>query len=338
MSGAAAASEGAAPIRVLFCCDPPYFAALAAALGSLLASNGHNQLEVHLATSRPDPAQEARLADWMATQGVPFQLHRFNWGGRRWPTAFHITQATYIRLFAPRFLSPSVDRVLYLDADLLVLDDLRPLWEIDLGDHAVAAAPDPYGQGRSEALGLAAATPYVNAGVLLMNLDVWRRERVTSQLCRCVEQRGAQLLFHDQDALNLVLAGRILPLDPRWNLQAKALRPRGRRGVADAAALARAASAPAVLHYTTARKPWLFVMPVPGKALYWRSLASTPWAGSQPHDRGWRHVPEFLFNHLVDLIGLDYTWDRFQRATLPGRALARLAQGAARLAERPRAA
>jgi lipopolysaccharide biosynthesis glycosyltransferase len=314
-----------APLRLLFCCDPGYFQPLAAALASLLASNTGRPLEIHLATGRADPAQEARLAGWLAGRpGVRFHLHRFDWGARRWHTSFHITQAAYLRLFAAEFLDPGIERILYLDADLLVLDDLGPLWETELGAYAAAAVPDPYGLGRREALGLAADAPYVNSGVLLMNLALWRREDLTRRLCGYVESMGDRLLFHDQDALNAVLAGRILPLDYRWNLQARMLRPRGRRATTDPGALARAARAPAILHYTSARKPWLFVMPTPGKALYWRHLQGSPWAGVRPADLRAHKLGEFAFNHLLDLAGVDYTWDRFRRATLAGRGLDRL--------------
>jgi lipopolysaccharide biosynthesis glycosyltransferase len=309
------------PIRILFCCDPSYFAPLAAAIASLLASNEGEQFEIHLATSKPDPPQEARLARWLEGRGARLQLHRFDWGATQWHTSFHITQDAYMRLFAPRFLDSTIGKALYLDADLLVLGDLRPLWEIDLAGFAVAATPDPYGQSRRLALGIGPDAPYVNSGVLLMNLDLWRQHDLTGRLCAYIEEAGEALLFHDQDALNVVLAGEILLVDYRWNLQAKMLRPRARRRLPEVAAITRAARAPAILHYTTVRKPWLFVMATPAKPLYWRYLRQTPWAATRPRDLRWAKAPEFALNHLLDLFGLDYTWDRVRRATLPGRAL-----------------
>ncbi|MBV8681434.1 MAG: glycosyltransferase family 8 protein [Caulobacteraceae bacterium] len=324
------------PIRTLFCCDPSYFAPLAAAIASLLESNSGEQLEIHLATSRPDPEQESRLAGWLEERGARFHLHRFDWGETRWHTSFHITQEAYIRLFAPRFLDATIGKALYLDADLLVLGSLRPLWEIDLSGFAVAAAPDPYGQARREALGIGLDVPYVNSGVLLMNLDLWRRHDLTGRLYAYVEAAGEALLFHDQDALNAVLAGQILPLDFQWNLQAKMLRRRERRRLPEAEAIERAARAPAILHYTSARKPWLFVMATPAKRLYWRYLRQSPWAATRPPDLRWVKTPEFALNHLLDLAGLDYTWDRVRRATLPGRVLDRLLALIARVARRTR--
>ncbi|HEX4741994.1 MAG TPA: glycosyltransferase family 8 protein [Caulobacteraceae bacterium] len=322
------------PIRILFCCGPSYFTHLAAAIASLLASNQDEQLEIHLATSLPDLAQEARLARWVEGRGAKLKLHRFDWGATRWHTSFHITQEAYIRLFAPRFLDSTIGKALYLDADLLVLGNLRPLWEIDLTGFAVAASPDPYGQSRRQALGIGLDVPYVNSGVLLMNLDLWREHDLSGRLCAYVEEAGERLLFHDQDALNAVLAGQILPLDYRWNLQAKMLRRRARRRLPEAAAIARAVRAPAILHYTSARKPWLFVMATPAKSLYWRYLRQTPWAATRSPDLRWAKAPEFALNHLLDLAGLDYTWDRVRRATLPGRALDHLLSFLARLTGR----
>ena len=103
-------------------------------------------------------------------------------------------------------LLPDLDRVLYLDADVVVVDDLRALYATDLGSNVVAAAPDLYRQYRLAAFGLSGSQPYVNAGVLLIDLARWRRESLTDRLVRFVERSGPQLELHDQDALNAVAA------------------------------------------------------------------------------------------------------------------------------------
>jgi lipopolysaccharide biosynthesis glycosyltransferase len=330
-SGSARETRSHAPrpsgaIHLLFCCDPGYFPYLATTLASLLESNRANPLVVHLALSRRDLAAEARLSAWFAAAGTAtLEIHEFDWGDTLWHTSFHISQDAYIRLFAGRLLGPSLDKVLYLDADLLVLDDLRPLWETDISGHALAAVPDPYGADRRQALGLPEAATYVNSGVLLMNLVRWRRERLETRLSAYVGRMGEMLLFHDQDAINGVLHDEILVLDYRWNLQARMLRRPRKMTLPDRAAIARAARSPAVIHYTSARKPWLFVMATPAKALYRRYLRRTPWGGLRPPDQRISRVPEFLLNHLLYAMGSDYTWDRVRRATTVGRGIDRVA-------------
>jgi lipopolysaccharide biosynthesis glycosyltransferase len=314
-------------IRVLFCCDAGYYQHLAVAMVSLLGSNASHQLEIHVISTRREAQSEVKLLRSLESfSNFTLQIHDFRGPQiERWHTSYHITSETYARLFAATILPSSVERILYLDADLVVLADLRELWSFELGDAAVAAVSDPFGASRSEALGLPREAVYINAGVLLMNLGKWRREALAERLGRYIQEQGSRLEYHDQDAINAVLCGQILVLDYRWNFQAKMLRlPRS--GVPDRAKIGEASRAPAILHYTTMRKPWVFVMPTPAKAVYRRLLKRTAWRGTPPVGRSWAKLPEYLVNHGLYFLGLDYTWDRVLRRTTIGRVMVRSAK------------
>lgn len=106
-----------------------------------------------------------------------------------------------------------VERVLYLDADILVRDNLAPLWKTDLQDQALGAVPDvghPMGHNTSE------KRPYFNAGVLLMDLTKIREMGVVELLEKGTKMRNAK--FHGQDALNDYFKDWV-PLSLRWNAQ-----------------------------------------------------------------------------------------------------------------------
>ncbi len=322
------------PIRVLFCCDPGYFQHLAAALFSLVENNQAHSLEIHLITSRRDAELEQRLSATIEDfKNAQLKIHGFEWGqDARWHTSHHITRDTYLRLFAAEVLPETLDKILYLDADLLVLGDLGPLWEIDLSEYTLAAAREPFQSTRLEALGLPSNAPYVNAGVLLLNLARWRSTEALKRLSDYIEQEGDRLEFHDQDAINAVLKGEIKVIDYRWNVPARLWRlPRGEVTL-DPEAVKRAMRSPAILHYTTMRKPWLFVMPTPHKGLYWRYLHRTPWKGAAPVDRRWSNLCERVVNYAFYIFRVNYTWDRVLRRTTIGRILVRtevLIRGAA---------
>ena len=83
--------------------------------------------------------------------------------------------AVYYRLLAPRLLPDTIEKVLYLDSDLIVRKSLAPLWNTDIADRPLAAVPDYIGGTAGRDLGLPDGTKYFNSGVLLMNLQYWRR-------------------------------------------------------------------------------------------------------------------------------------------------------------------
>jgi lipopolysaccharide biosynthesis glycosyltransferase len=311
----AAGERGRAPprIRTLFCCDPGYYQHLAVAISSLLANNRNNFVEIHLISETRDAEAEAKLAASLSRYSqFSFELHQFAWADKhQWPTWDHITAEAYTRIFCPEILDRSIDRILYLDADLVVVDDLRPLWETSLDGVAVAAAPDPFGHVRKGALGMPPEAVYVNSGVLLLNLDHWRAEGVTARLADYIRRHGPNLRFHDQDAINAILHARTRLLDLRWNLQVRLIGAR-RNEALDRAAIRRAARSPAIIHYASNRKPWVYVAAMPRKRIYRRYLATTAWRGAPARGKSLRATPEHLVNAALCALGVDASWDETQ--------------------------
>ena len=134
------------------------------------------------------------------------------------------TIATYVRLALDKLIDASVEKVLYLDADTRVMVSLMPLFQTDLMDYPYAAAHGLYFYVRdrlirkNKSLGLPVETNYCNAGVLLFNWQQVLKSGLLSQARDFAAANPEKCHLHDQDALNAVIAGRYLQLDPRWNL------------------------------------------------------------------------------------------------------------------------
>ena len=131
----------------------------------------------------------------------------------------------YYRLLAGTVLPRQLNRILYLDPDILVINPLRPLWELDLGTHPFAAAAHT---GKAELansvnrIRLGTNHDYYNSGVLLMNLEECRRSISAEQIFRYVAEHEKEMLLPDQDILNALYGKRILPLDDAlWNYDAR---------------------------------------------------------------------------------------------------------------------
>jgi len=133
----------------------------------------------------------------------------------------------YMRLFIPYFIPEEIEKVLYLDVDMIVQKDITELFEIDLGDAIVGAVLDPRiitfdnswgGVLNYKDLGIAGTTRYFNTGLLLMNTKKWREQQVTEKIIDCIDRNKKFANYPDQYGLNVVLANQWFELNPLWNL------------------------------------------------------------------------------------------------------------------------
>ena len=214
-------------------------------------------------------------------------LHR----ARLNPVLEYISRSTFSRLVLDARLPSALDRVLYLDCDLIAFQDIGLLFDMDIGGNTVLAARDQWIQTLAhrghipESLleGVEKTAPYFNAGVLLIDVDRWRAQRVGAAALDLLDRHGEGLAYMDQDALNLVLSGRWGELTPRWNQQAgifQGLRSElfpGSEGLFQA--LRRE---PHIVHYTTGEKPWLPGCRHPLRNAFFQVLDRTVWAGWRP--------------------------------------------------------
>ena len=141
------------------------------------------------------------------------------------PITNRYPQEMYYRLLAAQLLPSSLDKVLYLDPDILIINSLEPLWQTDLGDQLFAAAAH---SGKAELidgvnnLRLGTNGAYYNSGVLLINLAQCRKEICPEEIFRYALEHTAELLLPDQDILNALYGQRIFPLDDLiWNYDAR---------------------------------------------------------------------------------------------------------------------
>lgn len=165
-------------------------------------------------------------------------------------TRDYYSKTTYFRLFIPN-LYPQYDKVLYLDSDIVILDDIANLFDTDLGDDLVAAAPDdviqfhPVFQTYAEkVVGVADYRRYFNAGVLLMNLHQLRRFKFQEKFVYLLD-RIKFSVAQDQDYLNRLCKGRVKLVDRVWN----------RMPIEDPKIRAEDVK---LVHYNLAFKPWHF--------------------------------------------------------------------------------
>ena len=172
----------------------------------------------------------------------------------------YFSLACFYRLVAPRVLPQEVEKVIYLDCDIVVNGPVRPLWETNLEGYAFGAVMDEcfYKDDFYQRLQYPKEYGYVNSGVLLMNLKYWRENACVQRCLDFISQSQGQLTFYDQDVLNGVFHSEKLFLDATYNFQ-NGFMLWWRYGYyqgelkkeIDACALS-----PVIIHYDGHSKPW----------------------------------------------------------------------------------
>jgi UDP-D-galactose:(glucosyl)LPS alpha-1,3-D-galactosyltransferase len=271
--------------RVVFAVDDRYLWPLCVALVSLREAHRDDLLPPGVAVLHDGLGATAQAAVERLVQalGVHVDFLRAPSPPHQ-PVSEWWSSAIYLRLAIPDLLLE--DRVaLYLDADTVILDRLWPLLDTDVSDVCLAAVRDPFNPvlacdaklpGWRE-LGLSGDAEYFNSGVMLMNLERWRDERIADRCSDFLEHNRKHARFWDQDSLNVVVADRWLRLSRRWNTlpvsATLALTGEQYRGenVLPLSDLLADERTPAVMHFAGRVKPWDAAFPIgPARALYRR--------------------------------------------------------------------
>lgn len=193
----------------------------------------------------------------------------------------HITIATYYRLFLAELLPNYIDKVIYLDGDIVVKRSLNEMWNINIEDVALAVVPDRdegqiylYNNLRYEqSLG------YFNAGVLLINLKYWREHHLLNYFIDFATRYPERIKFHDQDVLNFVLRKNKKKLPLKYNVQDGFFKKVPNISWEYEKDLKEAINDPFIVHFTCggANKPWYKGCMVPYKEEFFKYRNLTKW-------------------------------------------------------------
>lgn len=228
---------------VVFAGDYAYIRQIETAMKSICRHNSHLKIYV----LNKDIPQEwfSRLRMYIQEMGGDLidckligQQFQMNWSNK----LPHINHMTFARYYIPDFVTE--DKVLYLDSDLLVTDDLTDLFELDLGENYLAATRSCFGAG----IGF-------NAGVLLINNKKWQAENIRQKLIDLTEKEHENVGEGDQSILNMLFFDSYIEINEKFNYQIGFDRGAAEQG--HAWILEKSINPlPKILHYISQDKPW----------------------------------------------------------------------------------
>lgn len=170
-----------------------------------------------------------------------------------------LPKAAYFRLITPNIMPEQVDKVLYLDCDIIINGSIKELYNEDISQVAVAAVPDLPNEQTFHRLGFQPNDWYFNSGVLLMNLKYWRDHHVTERCLQCLREEREKIVFHDQDTLNLVLKNEKKRLSVKYNFQTNFLNSNvksDKRIYQEVKPYLSKEKQPIIIHFIYKVKPW----------------------------------------------------------------------------------
>ena len=175
---------------------------------------------------------------------------------------YHVTLPTYYR-FKLASLLPEIKNILYLDCDVIIQNSLQELFDTNIEQNSVAMVKDVDAKEEEKRLCI---KNYYNAGIMLINLDFWRKENIEEKLFNYIEENQDKIKWQDQDIINDVLQNSIKELDTKWNYQYFSYEEINEENLKESN----------ILHLSGRFKPWLIPFEHPIYDVYYFYLALTP--------------------------------------------------------------
>lgn len=218
-------------MHIAFCTDSNYIMPTGVAMISVCENNKNEDIEFHIVFTSSTSSNESLnitiepLKAIAEKYGSSFhcyllaekELESFKCSG-----AGYISTTAFARMYLPELLDVSIKKVIYMDCDTIVDGSLREMWDTELApDSPFGAVVDVHANSaiRHYPLNLDIKYTYINSGVLLFNLDCWRRKNLLIQVRQCALEHSDSFSMLDQDVLNYLFHDTLTLLSVKFNFQ-----------------------------------------------------------------------------------------------------------------------
>ncbi|WP_176451085.1 glycosyltransferase family 8 protein [Halorubrum sp. Ea1] len=271
-------------VSVLYTPDGDYWAHTYISIWSLLDNNRDNQLDIYIMSEKMDREFSEHL-DTLYKNFDDFEVTFIEVDNiSDFPTPKHFSQATYYRLLIDEYIDTENDRLLYIDGDTIILEDIYSLAEIDLCGKTIAGVP--HVRRRGYEFGLPIDSEYINTGVMVIDLSQWSKYNIGDKCENYIRKNSEDLELPIQETINKVAYNDILLIEPRYNLTYDwrlEYKLSGKECNAK------------IVHFTTGRKPWKYSQYPEYKEEYYNYVKRTPYSEQVMEDAKLSKFPIRLF-------------------------------------------
>ena len=260
--------------HIAVACDNSFVNHTIVTLHSLKKFNSNRTFFVHILDSGISGKFRLKFKLFLFRFGFKFQFYKIDYSQiKNAPVSHHVNLASYNRLFLSNILNEKIERVLYLDSDIIVLGQIDTLLDCDIKDFFVGAAAEIITNSDRNRLELNSFDQYFNAGVLVVNLKKWREENIFSKFVDFISENSIKIKYWDQDVLNYCLKNKWLRLPQKYNLTHFYFYPNDYTpsyfGL-NQTQCEEIQKDPVIIHFTSHQKPWIEGCKHPKKDLYFQ--------------------------------------------------------------------
>lgn len=278
-------------MNIFFAINRTYIQHLCVAMTSILVNNPDAYMHFNVISNDLDDDGKRKLEKlkkyygnfditYFEVEGTKFENLKLNIG--------YISQQTYYRYIIPELVS-DMDKALYLDADLIVNQSLKDLWETNVDGYYAAGVRDTYIKdiGYAPKIGFGSNDLYINAGVLLLNLKKIREDDKVKELFDNTQKFSDIIEYQDQDIINMTFKNKIKELPLIYNYTFRDVISNGKEKLDDAV----------IVHFTGNKKPWdyYFATGNPAEYLYFKYLQKSPFKTSVLKNK-LKKIKTFIFS------------------------------------------
>lgn len=209
-------------MNILYCTDENYVWLAGISIISLMENNKQYKVNVYIIADKISDTSKEQL------EGLENSYNNLNIYIKDLPNLDELlgiklnsgpywSLSTYSRLFVGSILQDEIDKIIYLDCDIMVNDDLMPMWKSNMEDNWVGGCQDCI-SGLKWAANLKTDDVYINAGVLCMNLKKMRDDNVENKCIKYIKARNGKIFFNDQTVINDLMHKKIKIFPAKYNV------------------------------------------------------------------------------------------------------------------------
>ena len=269
-------------LHLCCCTDDNYAQHCAVMLCSLLVNNSTHRFTIHVLINSLKCENKESLTQLVRSYNseiIFYEVDSTLLKGCKYRVLRPLSEAAYYRVLLSSIIPENIDKILYLDCDIVVIGDVSELFDIEIEDYPLAAVQEPVEicEDHRRQLSIPYGESYFNSGVLLVNLEYWRKYDSQNKLLE-FSKRDRFVYCHDQDALNYVFKKKWYRLPPKWNKSNTAtLELIDFYHILDKREYIKDAR---IIHYIDEPKPWYRIYGTRYRKLYEKYLKISGWERS----------------------------------------------------------
>lgn len=275
------------PRPIVFCIDKNYSQHLAVALESLYTNNSAS-LDVHIFHSTLDEVNILKLKTIGKKYNRKISFHPIDKTMfRGYKENFHFTIAMYFRLLIPDLLSQEYESAIYIDSDVVINGNISYLLEVNISNKILAAVTNPDGSDAIKRLGMDETKMYFDSGLLIFNLNYWRKNKFHHKVLQYIQEYPDHLLYPDNDALNILINGEYMELNPMYSLQSNYIKNEqiDLNYYSKFGDITTMLHHPIVIQFAGGHKPWHYLSQDYYKDFYFKYLRQSPYSDFKYKDK-----------------------------------------------------